>query len=70
MMLCLMVFHLYGKVVALLLDNSTTKAYLCNQGGTVSPFLSRLACWILSLTNKHGITLIPAYIPTPPQGGG
>ena len=28
------------------------------------PFLSRLACWILSLTNKHGITLLPAYIPT------
>ena len=59
-----MAFHLPGKVVALHLDNSTAKAYLCNQGGTSSPFLSRLACWILSLTNKHGITLIPAYIPT------
>ena len=41
-----------------------SKVHLCNQGSTVSPFLSRLACWILSLTNKHGITLIPAYIPT------
>ena len=30
----------------------------------LSPFLSRLACWILSLTDKHGINLIPAYIPT------
>ena len=30
----------------------------------MSPFLSRLACWILSLTNKHGITLLPANIPT------
>ena len=30
----------------------------------VSPFLSRLACRILSLTDKHGITLLPAYIPT------
>ena len=30
----------------------------------MSPFLSRLACQILSLTNKHGITLLPAYIPT------
>ena len=29
----------------------------------MSPFLSRLACQILSLTNKHGITLLPAYIP-------
>ena len=28
------------------------------------PFLSMLACWILSLTNKHGITLPQAYIPT------
>ena len=27
-------------------------------------FLSRLACWILRMTNKHGITLIPAYIST------
>ena len=39
-------------------------SYLCNQGGTVSPFLSRLACQILCLTDKHGITLLPAYIPT------
>ena len=30
----------------------------------MSPFLSRLACWILGLTDKHGITLLPAYIPT------
>ena len=64
MMLCRMAFHLSGKVVALHLDNSTAKAYLYNQGGTVSSFLSSLACWILILTNKHGITLIPAYTPT------
>ena len=63
-MLHRMAFCLSGKVVALHLDNSTAKVYLCNQDGTVSPFLSRLACWILSLTNKHGITLLPAYIPT------
>ena len=63
-MLHRMAFCLSGKVVALYLDNSIAKAYLCNQGGTVSPFLSRLACRILSLTNKHGITLLPAYIPT------
>ena len=44
--------------------NSTAKAYLCNQGSTVSPFLSRLACQLFSLTYKHGIMLIPAYIPT------
>ena len=27
-------------------------------------FFSRLSCWILSLTDKHGITLLSAYIPT------
>ena len=63
-MLRRMAFCLSGKVVALHLDNSTAKAYLCNQGGTVSPFLSRLACRIPSLTDKNGITLLPAYIPT------
>ena len=63
-MLCRMAFCLSGKEVALHLDNSTAKAYLCNQGGTVSPLPSRLACWILNLTDKHGITLLPAYIPT------
>ena len=63
-MLCRMAFCLSGKVVALHLDNRTAKAYFCNQGGTVSPLLSRLACQILSLTNKHGITVLPAYIPT------
>ena len=65
MMLCRMAFHFSGKVVALHLDNSTAKAYLCNQGGTVSPFLSRLACQILCLSNKHGITLLQhTFIPT------
>ena len=64
MMLCRMAFYLSGKVVALHLDNSTVKAYLCNQGGTASPFLSRLQCWISSLNDKDNITLIPAYILT------
>ena len=63
-MLCRMTFCLSGRVVALHLNNSTVKAYLCNQGGTVSPLLSRLACWIMNLTNKHGIILLPAYIPS------
>ena len=63
-MLCRMAFCLSGKVVALHLDISTAKAYLCNQGGRVSPFLSTLAWQILSLTDKHGITLLPVYIPT------
>ena len=64
MKLCKIAICLFGKVVALHLDNNIAKAYLCNQGGTVSPCLSRLACQILSLTDKHSITLILAYIPT------
>ena len=63
-MLCRMAFCLSGKVVALHLDNSAAKVYCCNQSGTVSPFLSSLVCRILSLIDKHGITLLPAYIPT------
>ena len=55
MMQHMMAIHLSGKVVALHLDNSMATAHLCNP---------RLACWILSLTDKHGATLIPAYIPT------
>ena len=64
MMLYRMAFLLPDKVVAFHFDNRTTKAYLCNQGGTMSPFLSRLACQMLCVTDKHSITLIPAYIPT------
>ena len=63
-MLCRMAFQLSGKVDGLQLDNSTAKAYLCNQDGTVFLFLSTLACHILSLTSKHDLTYIHAYIPT------
>ena len=64
MMLHRLAFHLSGMVVALHLDDSIAKLYLCNHSGTVSPFLSRLACWIMSLINNQSITLIPLYIPT------
>ena len=63
-MLCRMPFSFSGKMVALHLDKSTAKAYLCNQDGTASLFLCRLACCILNLADKHGITLIPTYIHT------
>ena len=59
-----MAFQLCGRVVALQLDNSIAKAYLCNQGDAVYFFLSRPAFCILNLANKCGITIIPAYIPT------
>ena len=62
LMLHKMAFRLSGKmVVALHLDNNTAKAYLSYQGGTASLFLPRLACCILNLADKHGITLIPTY---------
>ena len=63
MMLYKIAFQLSGKVT-LYLDKYTAKAYLFNQGGTVSPFLWRLVCKILSLRNRHSISLIQAYIPT------
>ena len=44
MMLCRMTSCLFGKMAALHLVNSTAKVYLTNRGGTVPPFLSRLAC--------------------------
>ena len=63
-LLCKMAFCLSNKVATLHLDTSITKAYLCNQGGTASLFLSGLACHILNLAKKHGISLMQVYIPT------
>ena len=53
LMLGKLVFHLSNKVVTPPLDNRTAKIYLCNQGGTACLFLSRLACHILNLADKH-----------------
>ena len=36
LMLHKMAFWLFGEVVALHMDNSSIKAYLCNQDGTTS----------------------------------
>ena len=38
LMLCKMAFWLSDKMVTLHLENSTAKAYLCNQGDTTSIF--------------------------------
>ena len=46
------------------LNNGPAKAYLCNQGGKVALFLSRLVYHILNLANSHSIALIRAHIPT------
>ena len=57
-------FKLSGKVIALFLENSTAKSYLCNQDGIVSLFLSRLVptfwIWLTSMV----LLFISAYIPT------
>ena len=69
------VFYFQGSGLPLLFSGSwlgslcrghitlKTLQAVCNQGGTVSPFLSQLAWQILNLTDKHGITLILVYIP-------
>ena len=57
---CIPCYHWYYTFVS----NSSARAPFFNQGGTVSLFVSRLASCILNLANKHGITLIPAYICT------
>ena len=62
-MLHRLAIQLSGKAVTLQLNTSTANAYLCNQGGTVSHFLSRVACHILNPADKYSITLIPVYIP-------
>ena len=60
-----MAFYYPDEVVTLHLDNSIAIAYFCSQCGTVSIFQPRLASSILSMANKHGITLITAlYLPT------
>ena len=57
-------FDLSHKKVSILLDSSAVEAYLCNQSGTISLSLSRLACCVLDVANKHDMTVILAYIPT------
>ena len=59
-----MVFYLADEVVPLGLDNITAQTYLCDEAGTVLPFLFRLICCILNLADRYDITLISAYIPT------
>ena len=63
LMLCRMAFKFSGNVATLGLENSTAKAYLCNQSIKLS-LLSTLVYSILNLASKHGITLFPAHIPT------
>ena len=50
-------------------NNSDAKAYLCNQGGSATLLLSRLACHILNLADKHGITLYSSIHTYPSQCG-
>ena len=56
LMLHMMSFQLFGKVVAFHADNSIAKIYVIKVV-QYHLFLSRLA-------DKHGINLMPAYLPT------
>ena len=55
---------LSSEVVALHLENSTTKAFVFNYGHTASTFLHRLAFHIFNLANIHSINLPPSNLPT------
>ena len=59
LMLCTMPYQLSGKVEGscLLVRYWHYKSFFYNQSGTASLFLSILACHILNLSDKHGITL-------------
>lgn len=45
-----------------MIDNTTTVAYIRNQGGTRSPALLKLVTRVWVLANKWNITLIPEHI--------
>ena len=58
-----MAFLLSGKLVALHLDKSTAKAYLCDQDCAACTFLRDQPATFCSLANMHGINLLLAYLP-------
>ena len=60
-----MTFYLSGMVAALHFDNCTAKASYVIKVVHYCFFLSRLACNILILVDKHTTTLIQAYVYTP-----
>ena len=62
LMLHRMAFSLIWQGGHLTFGCNTAKAYLCNQGGT--SFSLQTSLPVLYLVEKHGITLIPAFIPT------
>ena len=54
-----MAFHLYSKLVASHLNNSSAKAYLHNKGGTVC-FSFQNSLLHIECGQQHSITYIPA----------
>ena len=61
-MVCRMAFHLSGKVPCIWITVLLRLTFVIKVVQCLLFF--RLACWILSLTKKYGITLLPAYNPT------
>jgi hypothetical protein len=62
---CLQAFHsqLTGKHVTICGDNTTCLAYLRNQGGTLSPNLSKKAEEILLWAENQGISIATQFVP-------
>ena len=60
LMLHIVAFCLFGKVFALHQDISTDMAYLCNQGGTVSCFLTRISSHQIWYNVHHNIHTYPS----------
>ena len=54
--------RLKGKVVQWQIDNSTTVAYLANQGGTKSAALLQLTGRILRMAFQHQVTILPVHL--------
>lgn len=52
-----------GQTVAVHCDNRTAISYILKEGGTKSISLMGWAKWLLSLVDRWGIVLRPAYLP-------
>ena len=62
-MLCKLAFHSLERLLQYISITVLQRLVLCDQGGTVSLFLSRLTYHIWYMAGKHSIIFISAYTP-------
>ena len=55
--------HLRSREVRLMCDNTTTVAYIKNEGGTRSHTLMQLTIRLLKWCDRKAITLVPVHLP-------